>query len=161
VISYPEDMKILETTLQDIHQLVVAIGVGRHKEKPGFEYKILGIADDSFDHLTVVEVDAHPQARNDRRMLMKMKRSVTEISIECFYKEDSLSVLGRNLFDFLGVNQPKPNRFKRILGVVPEKLFHRSKLAGLGKTPDRMIFVPDYNPMGVALLHIGHLTPYA
>jgi hypothetical protein len=153
-------MEIFQSTLQNVHQLIVPIRIRGHKEKPRFEHKILGIADDSFNHLAVIEVHPHPQTRNNRRMFMKMKGSVLEISIKRLHKEHGLGILGRDLLDRLRVNKPKPNRFKGILGVTAQKLLYRSKLTSLRKTPNRMIFIPNNDPMGLPV-PIGNLTPYA
>jgi hypothetical protein len=92
---------------------------------------------------------------------MEMKSPVAKIPVERFDEEDSFGILGRNLLDRLRINKPKSNRFKWILGFAAQKLLHRPKLAGLGKTPYRMILIPNYNPMGLPRLPIGHLTPYA
>jgi hypothetical protein len=153
-------MKILQSTLQNIHKLIVSIRIGRHQKKPRIKHKILGIADNPFNHLAVVEVDPHPQPRNGRRMFMKMKGPMTQVPIECLYEEDRLGVLCRNFLDRLGVQKSKSNRFKRILTIIPQKLFHRPKLTDLNKTPDRMIFIPNYDPMGVPRLPTSRL-PYA
>jgi hypothetical protein len=102
-------MEILKPTLQHIHKLVVSIGIGRPEKKPLLQHKILGIADNSFDHLAVIEIDPHPQTRNNRRMFMKMKGPVPQIPIEGLYKENCLGILRRNRLDLLGIHELKSN----------------------------------------------------
>ena len=45
-VSHPKNMKILETALQDIDELVVSIRIGRPQEKTILQHKVPCIADD-------------------------------------------------------------------------------------------------------------------
>src|SRR6266550_4135490 len=96
-------MEILQPSLQHIHQPVVSIWIRRPQEKARLQHKILGIADDSFNHLAVVEVHPHPQARDNRRMFMKMKSPMAKIPVEGLDEKDSLRVFGGNIFNSLGI----------------------------------------------------------
>jgi hypothetical protein len=87
-------MEVLQAALEDIDQLVVSIGIGRPKKETLLEHEIPGIADDSFDHFAVVEVDAYPQARHDGCMFVEVESSVSQIAIEGLDEEDRLRVLG-------------------------------------------------------------------
>jgi len=76
-------------------------------------------------------------------MLMKMKRSVTKISIEGLDEEDSLRVLGRDIFHGPGIQQLQPNGIKRVHRIVAQQLIDRPQFARLRQPPDGMILIPD------------------
>jgi hypothetical protein len=121
-IPHPEHMEILQPSLQHINKPVVSIGIGRPKKKARLQHEILGIADDSFDHLAIVEVHPHPQPRHGRRMFMKMKRSMAKVSIEGLNEENRLGVPRRHIFDSPCIQQLQSNRIKRIHGVIAQQL---------------------------------------
>jgi hypothetical protein len=87
-------VEVLQAALEDIDQLVVPIGIGRTKEKTLLEHEVPRVADDPFDHLAIVEVDADPQARHDGGMFVEVESSVPQIAIEGLDEEDRLRVLG-------------------------------------------------------------------
>jgi hypothetical protein len=142
-------MKVFKPALQDVDELVISIRIGRHQEKSRLEHKIPRIADNALDHLSVVEINPHPQALNDRRMFMKMKRPMPQVPIKRLYEKDGFGVLRRHILHGSRVQQPQPNRIQRILQVVAQKLLYRPKLTRLCKPADCMILVPNYNAMSV------------
>ena len=142
-IPHPEHVKILQPGLQHVDKPVVSIGIGRPQKEARLEHKILGIADDSFNHLAIVKIHSHPQARHNRGMLMKMKRSVTKISIEGLDEEDRLRVLGRDIFHGPGVQQLQTNGIKRVHRIVTQQLIDRPQLARLRQPPDGVVLIPD------------------
>jgi len=70
-------VEVLEAAFENVDQRVISIWVGRPQEETRLEHEISSIADDAFDHLAVIEVDAHPEARHDGSMLVKVKSPVT------------------------------------------------------------------------------------
>ena len=136
-------MKILQPSLQHIDKPVVSIGIGRPQKEARLEHKILGIADDSFNHLAIVKIHPHPQARDNWRMLMKMKRPVTKIPVEGLDEEDRLRVLGGNIFHCPGVQQLQSNGIKRVHRIVAQQLIDRPQFARLRQSPDGVILIPD------------------
>jgi hypothetical protein len=104
-----------------------------------------------------MEIDAHPESFKYRRMSMKMKGPVLEVSFEGLDEKDRLGILGRHLFDCLGVQQAEPDRLQRRLLRAMQKLFHRSKLVYFSKTADRAVLIPDDYPMCIYCLSISTL----
>jgi hypothetical protein len=100
-VAHAEDMKVLEAALEDIDQLVVSVRIGRAKKEACLENEIARIADDSFDHLAIVKVDAHPEAGHDRSVFVEVESSVAKIAVEGFDEEDCLRVLGGHVLDGL------------------------------------------------------------
>src|ERR1700733_7231389 len=98
-IPHAEHVEILQPSLQHIDQSIISIGIRRPQKEARLQHKILSIADDSFNHLAIVEVHPYPQTRHGRRMLMKMQCSVAKVSIEGLDEEDRLGVLRRHIFD--------------------------------------------------------------
>jgi hypothetical protein len=124
-IAHPEHMEVLEPGLEHIDQPVVSIRVRRPQKKASLQHKVSGIADDSFNHLAIVEVNSHPETRHRRRMFMKMQCPVAKVSIEGLDEKDRLRVLRRHIFHGVGIQQPQSNRIKRIDRVVSQQLFDR------------------------------------
>jgi hypothetical protein len=91
-------MEVLEAALEDVDQSIISIGIGRPQKETRLEHEVPGVADDAFDHLSVIEVDAHPQTRYDGRMLVKVESPVAQIAIEGLDEEDGLRILGGYIF---------------------------------------------------------------
>src|ERR1700684_1800588 len=100
-IPHPKNMKILETALQNIDQLIVPIRIRRPQKEPILQHKVPRIADDPLDHLAIVEINPNPEPWNDRRMFVKMQGIMAKIAIEGLHEEHRLGVLRWNLFNFL------------------------------------------------------------
>jgi hypothetical protein len=111
-------VEVLETPFENIDERVISIWIGRSQEEARLKHEVPGVADDAFDHLSVVEVDSHPQTRHDGRMLVKVKSPVTQIAIEGFNKKDGLRILGGNILHNIRVQELQPYRVQRIYGVV-------------------------------------------
>jgi len=98
-VPHAEHMEVLETTLEDIDQLVISVWIGRPKEEACLEHEVPRITNDSLDHLAIVEVDAHPETGHDRRMFVEVESSVAKITVEGLNEEDCLRVLGGHVLD--------------------------------------------------------------
>jgi hypothetical protein len=92
-------MEVLESALENVDQRIIPVRIGRPQEEARLEHKVSGIADNSFDHLSVIEIDAYPQPWHDRGMLVKVKSAVAKIAIEGLDEEDSLGIAGGNVLD--------------------------------------------------------------
>jgi hypothetical protein len=101
-------MEVLESALENIDQRIVSVRIGRPQEEARLEHKVPRITDNSFDHLSVVEIDAHPQPRHDGSMLVKVKSPVAKIAIEGLDEEDGLGIAGRNILYGVRVKQLQP-----------------------------------------------------
>jgi hypothetical protein len=145
-------MKILQPALQNIDKLIVSIRISGPQEKTILQHKIPRIADEPLDHLAIVEINPHPKSRNDRRMFMKMQGSMAKISIEGLDEEHRLGILRRNLLHPLRIQQLKPNRIQRILGIVPQQLIDRPQLADLGGPTNRPVIIANNDPVLIGRL---------
>jgi len=157
IIPHSEHMEILQTGLQHIDQPVVSIGIRRPQKKARLQHKILGIADNPFNHLAVIEVHPHPQTRDDRCMFMKMKSSMAKISVKSFDEEDSLGILGGNIFHGPGIQQLQSNGIKWIDGIVLQQLLNRPQLLRFSQPPHSMAFIPDDNTITIRRLFVAAL----
>src|SRR5665213_281905 len=90
-------MKSFKPTLEHIDQHVIAIRIGGHQEEPILQYKVRSIADNSLNHLVVVEINPHPEPLHHRCMFMKMQGSVLQVSLKRLDEKDRLRVLGWHL----------------------------------------------------------------
>jgi len=154
-------MKVLKPALQNIDQLIISVRVRGHQEKPILQHEIPCITDNPFNHLAVIKINPHPQPLNDRRMFMKVQSPVAKIPIEGLHKEDRFGILGWNVFDRLRIKQLKPNRAKRILRIVSQKLLYRPKFTRLRQTPNCMVFIPNNHPVNIGRPTLGLLDVYA
>lgn len=96
-------MEVLEAALKNVDERVISIWIGRSQEETRLEHEVPSVADDALDHLAVVEVDAHPQARYDRRMLVKVESPVAQIAVEGFDEKNGLRILGGDIFYYVRV----------------------------------------------------------
>src|SRR5579875_4170965 len=108
-------MEVLEAALEHIHQRVVPVRVRRPQKEPISQHEVLRVADDSLNHLVVIEKDPHPQARHCRSMFMEVQCTMAKVSIECLDEEDGLGIPGWHLAEFLRVSQPEHNGIDRVL----------------------------------------------
>jgi hypothetical protein len=150
-------VEVLETTLENIDERVISIWIGGSQEEARLEHEVPGVADNAFDHLPVVEVDAHPEARHDGRMLVKVKSPVAQIPIEGLDEEDRLRILGGDILHDVRVQKLQPDRVQGIDGIVAEKLFNRTKLLGFRETANCMVFIADDDTIRVGRFFFGDL----
>ena len=142
-------MEILQPSLEHIHKSVVSIRIRRPQKETRLQHEILGIADNPFNHLAVIEINPDPKSRDSRRMFMKVKGSMTKIPIEGLDEEHRLGFLRRHIFDSVRIQQLQPNRIKRIHRVIPQQLLDRPKLTRLNHSSNGMILVPDNNTVSL------------
>lgn len=142
-VAHAEDVEVFEAGFEDIDELVVAVGVGGHEEEAVFEDVVAGVADDAFDDLAVVEVDAHPEALHDGGVFVEVEGAVAQVAVEGLDEEDGLGVFGGDVFDLVGVEQLERDRVQGILGVVAQELFDGAEFADVDGAFDRVVLVPD------------------
>nr|WP_158943874.1 hypothetical protein [Granulicella sp. S190] len=92
-------MEVLKAAFENVNQRIVSIRVGRPQEEARLEHKVPRITDNSFDHLSIIEIHTHPQTLHDWRMLMKMKSPVAEIAIEGLDEKNGFRVFSRNILN--------------------------------------------------------------
>ena len=71
---------------------------------------------------------------------MKVQRTMTQIAVKRFDKENSLGVSGRDILYLVAVKQPQPDGSKGILRIIAQQLLNRTQFTGMGVAPDSMIF---------------------
>src|SRR5215472_1863649 len=109
-IADSKNMKVLEATLLHVNEPVISVRIGRHEEEAFLKHKVPSVADDPLDHLVIVEIDPHPQSRNDRSILVEMKRAMTPVAVERLDEEHCLGRLRRNVFHPIRIQSSEPNR---------------------------------------------------
>lgn len=141
-------MKVLESALQNIDQLVISIRVRRSEKEAVLQDEVPSIADNAFDHLVVIEVHSNPQSRGNRSVLVEVKRLVVKIAIEGLDEEHRLGVLRRNLLHRVRIQQRQTDGVQGILRIISKKLLDRAKLIDLCQSANRPIFKPDDDLIG-------------
>lgn len=104
---------------------------------------VAGVADDAFDDLAVVEVDADPEALHDGGVFVEVEGAVAQVAVEGLDEEDGLGVFGGDVFDLLGVEQLERDRVQGILGVVAQELLDGAEIVDVDDAFYRVILVPD------------------
>jgi hypothetical protein len=69
-VLHSEHRKILQRRLHNVHQAIIAVGIGRLQVEAIFDEEIHRVRNDAFDGFFVKEVDSHPPAI-DARLALK------------------------------------------------------------------------------------------
>ena len=163
-ISHAENVKVLQAALVDVHKPVVAVRISRNKEKAVLKDKVTRVADNALDHLVILKVNPHPQPRNDWRVLVEVKRFVTNISVKGLDEENGLRLSSGDLLHFAGINQVEPNCIERGMRIVTEELFDRAQLTDLSRAANGAVIESDHDtidPLGRRRGDCGYLCGYA
>ena len=91
---------------------------------------VVGIRYDALDRLAIVEADADPESLHDRRVLMKVKCAVSQVSVEGHDEEDGFGIRCGDLLDVSGIGQGKADEVQRMLRIVAEQLLDCADFTG-------------------------------
>jgi len=91
---------------------------------------IVGVRDDAFHGLAIVEANPHPQTLHHGGVLVEVKGAVAQVAIEGHDEEDCLGIGGGNGLDLAGFGERETNGVEGMLRVVAKELLDGANLAG-------------------------------
>jgi hypothetical protein len=89
--AYAENPKVVKKAFHNVHDAIVALGIGRTKEEPGVRDEGQGVVHDSLCHFSVFEFDFDPEALDLRIAFKELYFYVVGSALKGLYEEKSLS----------------------------------------------------------------------